>query len=210
MKSTMTLAREEREDFAAFLGDLTPQQWDSSTLCEHWRVRDVVAHAISYDPLSPGELVSLMIRGLVAKGGVNGLGVAEFSAMPPEGLVELVRRYAQPQGLTSGFGGRIALTDGLIHQQDIRRPLALPRQIPAERLLVALDFARWAPPVRGGWRTRGLRLVATDLDWSAGRGPEVTGAGEALLMAMAGRAAAVPDLDGPGVTKLAQRLRPRS
>lgn len=99
---------------------------------------------------------------------------------------------------------------GLIHQQDIRRPLGLPRQIPAERLRVTLDFARWAPPIRGGLRTRGLRLVATDLDWSAGRGPEVTGPGEALLLAMARRGAAVADLGGPGLPRLAQRLRPRN
>ncbi len=51
-----------------------------------------------------------------------------------------------------------------------------------------------------------MRLVATDLDWSYGRGPEVHGTGEALLMAMAGRADALRDLDGPGGPKLAARL----
>lgn len=43
MKTVMTLAREEREDFAAFLAGLTAQQWDSPSLCGGWRVRDVVA-----------------------------------------------------------------------------------------------------------------------------------------------------------------------
>jgi hypothetical protein len=32
------------------------------------------------------------------------------------------------------------------------------------------------------WRIRGLRLVATDLSFSAGAGPEVRGAAEALLV----------------------------
>jgi hypothetical protein len=32
----------------------------------------------------------------------------------------------------------IALTDGMIRQQDIRRPLGLPRKIPAERMVPAL------------------------------------------------------------------------
>jgi uncharacterized protein (TIGR03083 family) len=208
MTTVMTLAREERAEFAAFLGELTEKQWDSPTLCGDWRVRDVAAHVISYDPLSTRELIARMARGLVSRGGANALGVAEFSAIPPEGLVELFRRHAQPQGLTAGFGGRIALTDGLIHQQDIRRALGLPRQIPADRLLVTLDFARWAPLIRGGLRSRGVKLVATDMDWSAGRGPEVTGPGEALLMAMAGRGDAVADLDGPGLPRLARRLRP--
>jgi hypothetical protein len=48
--------------------------------------------------------------------------------------------------------------------------------------------------------------VATDLDWAYGEGPEVRGAGEALLMIMGGRRAAVPDLDGPGTATLAARL----
>ena len=52
-------------------------------------------------------------------------------------------------------------------------------------------------------RTRGLRLVATDIDWSHGGGPEVRGPGEALLMAMAGRGDALKDLSGPGKDELA-------
>ena len=53
---------------------------------------------------------------------------------------------------------------------------------------------------------RGLRLVATDLDWSHGAGPEVAGAGEALLMAMAGRKDALKDLSGPGAANIAHRI----
>ena len=101
-------------------------------------------------------------------------------------------------GLTAGFGGRIALVDGLIHQQDIRRPLGIGRDIPGDRLRPVLDFARTAPPIGAFRRIRGLRLVATDLDWAMGKGAEVTGTGEALLMAMAGRGDAVGELAGPG------------
>lgn len=55
-------------------------------------------------------------------------------------------------------------------------------------------------------RIRGLRLRATDIDWTHGHGPEVTGPGEALLMAMSGRPTALADLDGPGLATLAERL----
>jgi len=202
----MQMARAEREEFAALLEGLTPQQWDSPTLCEQWRVRDVVAHVIGYDPLSRTQLMRRMAKGLVTRGGANAVGVADYAAKSPEELTALVRQYAVPHGLTSGFGGRIALTDGMIHQQDIRRPLGIPRTMPAESLRIALDFSTWAPRILGGLRVRGLRLVATDLDWTHSNGPEVRGSGEALLMAMAGRPAALRDLDGPGKTKLAQRL----
>jgi hypothetical protein len=94
----------------------------------------------------------------------------------------------------------------MLHQQDIRRALHIPRIIPAERLRTALDFWLYAPTIRGAWRTRGLRLVATDSDWSHGGGPEVQGTGEALLMATAGRGDALKDLSGPGKDKLARRL----
>ena len=34
---------------------------------------------------------------------------------------------------------------------------------------------------------RGVRLIATDLDWARGQGPEARGKAEAVLMALAGR-----------------------
>ena len=43
-----------------------------------------------------------------------------------------------------------------------------------------------------------------------GRGPEVAGEGEALLIAGAGRRDAVKDLRGPGTDKLATRMYPTS
>jgi uncharacterized protein (TIGR03083 family) len=202
----MQLARAEREEFLALLESLTPQQWESPTLCKGWRVRDVVAHVIGYDPLSHLQLVGWMARGLVTRGGSNAVELAHYRTTPPDELTALMRKYIVPRGITAGFGGRIALTDGMIHQQDIRRSLGMLRTIPAERLRIALDFTLTAPRLLGAWQARGVRLVATDLDWSHGKGAEVGGAGEALLMAMAGRAAALDDLEGPGKAKLAQRF----
>jgi uncharacterized protein (TIGR03083 family) len=203
---TMQLAQAEREEFATLLEGLCAEQWDSPTLCEKWRVRDVVAHVIGYDPLRRAELLRRMAKGLITRGGANAVGVAEYARTPPEELIALMREYTVPHGLTAGFGGKIALTDGMIHQQDIRRPLGIPRDIPAESLRTALDFTTWAPRLRGALRTRGVRLVATDVDWAYGKGPEVRGSGEAVLMAMAGRRVALDDLDGPGKAKLAQRF----
>ena len=48
-------------------------------------------------------------------------------------------------------------------------------------------------------RVAGLRLVATDVDWSHGSGPEVSGPGEAILLAASGRPAGLAELDGAGV-----------
>jgi len=204
--STKQMARDEREEFAALLEGLTPQQWTSPTLCEQWRVREVAVHTVSYDELSTAGLVGRFLKGRLNADRINAIGVADYADSAPEQITAMIRAHAEPHGLTGGFGGRIALTDGMIHQQDIRRSVGIPRTIDQERLRTALDFARFAPTIRGAWRARGVRLVATDLDWSHGSGPEVRGTGEALLMAMAGRRAALDELDGPGKAKFAQRL----
>jgi uncharacterized protein (TIGR03083 family) len=206
MTSTKEMARDEREGFASFLDGLTSQQWNSPTLCELWTVREVAIHTVSYDELTTGGLVGRFLKGRLNTDRINAIGVADYSDRSPQQITVLIRSYAQPHGLTGGFGGKIALTDGMIHQQDIRRSIGLPRTIDPERLRTALNFARFAPTIRGAWRARGVRLVASDLDWSHGRGPEVRGPGEALLMAMAGRRAALDDVDGPGKAKLAQHI----
>ena len=206
MTSTKEMARDEREAFASFLDGLTPQQWNSPTLCELWTVREVAIHTVSYDELTTAGLVGRFLKGRLNTDRINAIGVADYSDRSPQQITVLIRSYAQPHGLTGGFGGKIALTDGMVHQQDIRRSIGLPRTIDPERLRTALNFARFAPTIRGAWRARGVRLVASDLDWSHGRGPEVRGPGEALLMAMAGRRAALDDLDGPGKAKLAQHI----
>jgi uncharacterized protein (TIGR03083 family) len=136
----------------------------------------------------------------------NEVGVDEFAPLTPQQLLEFLRDHLTPQGLTAGFGGMIALVDGLIHHQDIRRALGQPRTIPADRLGRVLGLVPGNPRLGAGRRLRGLRLRATDIDWTHGRGPEVSGPGEALLMAMAGRPAAVADLAGPGRATLAARL----
>ncbi|WP_109551326.1 maleylpyruvate isomerase family mycothiol-dependent enzyme [Mycobacteroides franklinii] len=206
MQSAMGLARAERIDLANLLAGLTTEQWDAPSLCSQWRVRDVVTHMIGYEDLNSMEFYSRLAKAGFNPNKANANRVAELADRTPQQLLEMVRAAETPGVLTSGFGGRIALLDGIIHQQDIRRPLGIAREIPSDRLIVAMDFARWAPPVRGAIRARGVRLVATDLDWSRGSGPEVSGPAEALLMAMAARPCALADLDGPGKSTLAQHI----
>lgn len=204
--SALDLAREEREDLADLLAGLTAEQWAQPSLCVGWRVRDVAAHVVSFEEMTPRELTARFVKGRLQMDRINGLGVSELVGDTTDRLIALLRANAEPKGMGAGFGGRVALTDNMIHHQDIRRPLGLARTIPAERLRAALDFVRYSPTIRGALRVRGVRLVATDSEWTYGRGPEVRGPGEALLMVMAGRPAALSDLDGDGVATLATRL----
>jgi hypothetical protein len=97
-----------------------------------------------------------------------------------------------------------ALLETVVHQQDIRRPLGADREIPAGVLCAVLATAARTYSARTG----GLCLQAFDLPWIRyDDGPAVTGPGEALLMAMCGRPAALAELTGDGVAILASRIQ---
>ncbi|WP_301149548.1 maleylpyruvate isomerase family mycothiol-dependent enzyme [Mycobacterium simiae] len=202
--SLMTMAHTERSDLADFLATLAPQDWQAPSLCSRWTVKDVVAHVVSYEELGPLGLVKRFAKGWVVR--ANQVGVDEYSALSAPQLLAFLRDHLQPRGLTAGFGGMIALVDGTIHHQDIRRALGRPRSIPHDRLQRVLQLVPGNPRLGAGRRIRGLRLRATDVDWVHGDGPEVSGPGEALLMTMSGRRAALADLTGPGHATLAARL----
>jgi len=195
----------ERAELAALLRTLTPEQWRAPSLCRGWRVRDVVAHVVSYDELGPRRVAGLLARGGLHLGRVNGLALRELDTVSTDELVATLERHLRPTGVTARFGGRIGLADALVHQQDIRRPLGLPRTVHPDRLRPVLDFVLRSPALPAWRLARGLRLVATDLPWTRGDGPLVQGPGEALLMAITGRGAALADCTGPGVARLAAR-----
>ena len=106
MASTAEMARDERERFASFLDGLTPQQWNSPTLCELWTVRDVAIHTVSYDELSTAGLVGRFLKGRLNTDRINAIGVADYADRSPEQITALIRAHAQPHGLTGGFGAR--------------------------------------------------------------------------------------------------------
>jgi uncharacterized protein (TIGR03083 family) len=203
-KPLMSMAHDERADLAAFLATLTPQEWQAQSLCDKWTVKDVVAHIVSYEELSVLGLVKRFAKGWVVH--ANEVGVTEFAPLSPPELMEFLGRHLHPKGLTAGFGGMIALVDGTVHHQDIRRALGHPRTVPVERLERILPLVPGNPRLGAGRRIRGLRLTATDVAWEHGDGPEVSGTGEALLMAMTGRRDAVGELTGPGQATMAARM----
>lgn len=91
---------------------MSSEQWDSPTLCEHRRAREVAAHAISFDKLNRPELVRRFLRGQLSVDRINAIDVADYAERSPK---QLIGGHAQPHGLTAGFGGKIALTDNMIH-----------------------------------------------------------------------------------------------
>ncbi len=202
----MREAEAERAELLELLTGLEPAQWEQESLCDGWSVRDVVAHLLSYEGVGMREVLPSMLRARMSLGRVNAGFLSRQQGLTPDQLVDRLRTHLRPSGLTAARGGAVGLVDALVHQQDIRRPLGRLREIPGERLRYALGFAVTAPPLRGFWHVRGTRVVATDLDWAHGRGPEARGSGEAVLMVLGGRAGVAHELEGPGTATLRQRL----
>ena len=195
----------EQLEFAGMLRGLTPEQWEVASLCEGWSVHDAVVHIAWHTHNSDVARVAQLLRAR-----------SDARLLESEAAIrsndELIDYLASPATLGGPSNLRTQLTELVLHQQDVRRPLGILRTIPEDRLLVVLDFGLTrtggsAALASSRKRTRGLRLVATDLPWSAGSGPEVRGPGEALYMALNGRTGAVDQLTGDGVPVLAGRIK---
>jgi len=196
----------ERKEFAAFLESLTTEQWDAQTLCSEWKVRDAASHVILGMTQSKGAFFkSFVMNGFNFNKSMSH-DAREFGRRSPDVLLKEMREHLEDRSLPSGVKAPNLLGDTMVHQQDCRRPLAMPRLIPEDRLRVVLDAMKGVQPILGNKkRVAGLRLRATDMDWTWGEGAEVRGTGEALLMAMNGRAAAIDDLSGDGVAAFRAR-----
>jgi uncharacterized protein (TIGR03083 family) len=198
------LVAEQRRELADFLSGLSPEQWETPSLCPAWRVRDVAAHLALTPQLSLGP----MLRAAVRAGG-NPHRVAAATAIrharkPTERIVQEIRDHAEDRGLRWPLDGRNVLFDLLVHTQDMVRPLGMERPMPVVGAQAALDRV-WEMgwPFRASRRLSGVRLRATDSDWAAGDGPEVAGRTEDLLLLATGRTAVASErLSGPGMGAL--------
>ena len=207
MADTWTMIGDARTDLAGYLETITPEQWNAPSLCDQWKVRDVVGHLVGgANKIPMGSMI-----GMMAKNGFNlnkmlAAGAIEEGRRSPEELVKAIREAVSLRNTPPMAKPEDTLCDTVIHTQDIRRALGGPGAVPQDRLVLALDRMKNVNMILGNKkRIAGLKLVATDSDWTTGEGPEVRGTGEALLMAMCRRKAAIDDLSGEGVTTLRSR-----
>jgi uncharacterized protein (TIGR03083 family) len=200
-----TDVQQEREALLVLLERLTPDEWNEPSLCAEWKVRDVVGHMVSETTLT----ISKVLKGMIT----SGFRINRFIATDarqrgslriPE-LVEGFRAAVPTRTHLPGLSSLSMLEDIVIHSLDIRRPLLQNYAVPEGRLvLVAQDL--WGSRFFSGHKLfRNLQVTATDADWSAGRGPAVTGPIEGLVLAMSGRLAGLEELQGEGLETVRER-----
>jgi len=119
-------------------------------------------------------------------------------------LVALLRDRAEVRRAPPVVGRLGPYTDALIHHQDMLIPLGLTDGRSAERWRPALDFLVSARGRIGFVPARlpGVRLVATDVEWMHGDGPQVEAPAAALALAVTRRTPRLDELTGPGAGTL--------
>jgi uncharacterized protein (TIGR03083 family) len=195
----------EREACGDLFESLTPEQWASATLCPHWNVRELAGHLIAATDSSPRVFFSHMAKAAFSFNKMVETDAKHYSAGDPSGFAAAMRagalRRNHPPGPVTAMLGEV-----VIHTEDIRRPLGLHRDVPEASLVAVADFYKGSNLIVGAKRRiSGLRLKATDANWTNGDGPEVSGTLSSLILAMTGRREVLADLSGEGVTTLAAR-----
>ena len=202
---------EENAELSAYLHKLDPEDWERPSLCEGWRVRDVVGHILDGNELRLWTLPIRLARyGFSSDRSGKAHSIARARGLAPEQLLADFDGRDPWAGTCRVFPPHLVLLDRLVHHQDIRRALGHHRRIPEERLVAVLEpTPRLGSMFRARRRARGLRFVATDVDWVWGDGLEVRGPGEALLLTMLGRPQPLPELEGDGLAAFRSRVARR-
>ena len=201
------LAHAERAALAEELSGLSAEQWRHGTLCGRWDVEDVVAHLTAAASLNQWKWLRSMLGARFRPDVHNQRRLVEHRGSTPAETLHrfraVIKSTTAPSAHTPAYLGEV-----VVHAQDICRPLGLERTPSVEALTpVAAFFARRDFTVASRTHIAGLHMQADDGPFIAGSGALVTGSTLALVMSMAGRAAYLDELDGPGVQLLQSRLQ---
>ncbi|MDN5743610.1 MAG: maleylpyruvate isomerase family mycothiol-dependent enzyme [Nocardioidaceae bacterium] len=177
----------ERARLTGLLDDLEPEKWDHPSLCQGWRIREVLAHlTMPYRNSMVGVLGGLVRARFSFDRYADRDARATSASMNGAALVALLRDNIDHPWRPPG-GGRIgALSHDVIHGLDMTEPLGLPRP-PAERVALVLRGSTSRNLRYFGADLDGSRLVATDADVTIGSGAEVRLPVADLLLVVTGR-----------------------
>lgn len=187
-------------EFAALadlLDSATAARWDTPSLCEGWRVREVVAHMTMAARYSEEEFMAELRRCEFDFGRLSNEVAARDAKLPVSELVGSLRSEVMGHWTPPGGGWHGALNHVVIHGLDVTVPLGVPRRSPDTTMRIALDdLTTGGVHEHFGTGIEGRALAATDLDWSYGSGPPLRGPAEYLAVMLCGRTVPPGKLDG--------------
>ena len=178
----------ERRELAAMLSGLPAATWDAPSLCDGWRVREVVTHMTMPFRYSVPRFVWEMVRD---RGRFNRMAdrcARRDAVRPAAEIVAALRDNAEHPWKPPRAGFQGALSHDVIHGLDITVALGLGREVPRDRLDTVLRGAAVASNRDFfGVDLDGVELRADDVDWSHGSGTPLCGSAQDLLLVLCGR-----------------------
>jgi uncharacterized protein (TIGR03083 family) len=199
----MPMITAERKAFGDVLESLPEADWNASSLCSGWRVREVVAHMTMPFRYSVPRFLAEMVR---SRGDFTRMAdrVARRDAQAPIGtLLEGWRTNEGHPWKPPGGGREGALTHDVVHGLDITIPLGLEHPVSEQALRAVLDHATTPLSLkRLSVDVTGIRLEADDLDWAFGDGEPLRGRARHLLMVLMDRRLPAEALSGPATARL--------
>lgn len=196
----------ERSALAEDLSRLDDSQWDVQSLCGKWKIRHVVAHlAVEANAKKSTTVLGVLKHGMSVNRSIahTALSVGDEE---PDALLSRLEDTVGSRSIFPFTKTECAIAEMVCHGADVRRPLGLRRLVPESVLVAAADFLRTDRVTGTKRRIEGLRLSATDSEWSVGDGPALEGPLESLIVAMAGRSDPMSELAGEGVPVLRSRI----
>ena len=175
------------EGLADLLAAADAETWDAPSLCEKWQVRHVVAHVTMAARLTPEQFGAEM----AAAGGdfavLSDTVAARDGALPPAALLAALRSPVLHAWQPPGGGAAGALSHAVIHSLDVTVALERPAVAPTKAVVAVLHQITAADGAWFGVDLTGVRLEATDTDWSWGSGETVRADSGSLLALVSGR-----------------------
>lgn len=197
--------REVRLDVADRVEGFDEEQAATQSLCEGWRVRDVVGHLVHLAEATQLSVTGDLVRHGPTPDRMLSWKARELGEQPLPELAARLRAAADGHFRVVGLPPQTVLGEVVVHREDALRPLAVATGVEADEVVPVLDLYRRIGRVAFARTPRGVRLVATDATWQSGDGPEVEGRAIDLLLVLAGRPGALDELTGPGVAELRRR-----
>jgi uncharacterized protein (TIGR03083 family) len=183
---------------ADLLDTLPSGRWDSASLCEGWRVREVVAHMTMPARYNEAAFMAELRDCEFDFTRLSNLVATRDAQLPEERLVANLRAETLHRWIPPGGGSHGALSHVVIHGLDITVPLGEPRRCRDATITIVLDDLARGGHAHFGVDISGRTLRATDIDWTYGSGPEHRGSAEHLVLEMSGRKVPAQYLETPG------------
>ena len=183
-----SLVTTEYLDLADLADSLDDAAWDTLSLCDGWRVREVIAHMTMPARYTTEQFMAELAAHEFDFTRLSNAIASRDAELPTTRLVadlraDVLHEWTPPGGDTSA-----ALNHAVIHKLDVTIALGVAGRVPGDTLRVVLDDLTAGGIARHfGTDLTGHELRTTDLDWSYGSGTPMVRQAEELAVELCGR-----------------------